>query len=59
VKIERERVKLKKISVGSRCQGTAGEDTAGWKRLSGCCSDLRIVEISGGVVIACSSELCV
>jgi hypothetical protein len=34
----------------------AGEDTAGWKRLSGCCGDLWIVEISGGAVIACSSD---
>jgi hypothetical protein len=23
-----------------RCQGTTSEDTAGWKRLSGCCGDL-------------------
>jgi hypothetical protein len=37
----------------------AGEDTAGWKRLSVCCGDLWIVEISGGAVIACGSELCV
>jgi hypothetical protein len=51
VKIEPERVKLKIIStVRSRCQGTAGEDTAGWKRLSGRCSDLRIVEISDSIV---------
>jgi hypothetical protein len=36
----------------------AGEDTAGWKRLSGFCGDLWIVEISGGAVIACSPESC-
>jgi Ser-tRNA(Ala) deacylase AlaX len=30
--------------------------TVGWKRLSGCCGDLRIVEISDSAVIACSSE---
>jgi hypothetical protein len=29
------------------------------KRLSGCCGDLWIVEISGGAVITCSSESCV
>jgi hypothetical protein len=34
VKIEPERVKLRMFCVRSRCQGTAGEDTAGWKRLS-------------------------
>jgi hypothetical protein len=26
--------------VRSRCKGTAGEDTAGWKRISRCCGDL-------------------
>jgi hypothetical protein len=31
----------KKIStVRSRYQGTAGEDTAGWKRFRECCGDL-------------------
>jgi hypothetical protein len=40
----------------SRCQGTAGEDTAGWKKLSGCCGNLWIVKIIGGTVIACSPE---
>jgi hypothetical protein len=29
------------------------------KRLSGCCWDLRIVEISSGTVITCSSEWCI
>jgi hypothetical protein len=29
------------------------------KRLSRCCDDLWVVEISGGAVIACSSESCV
>jgi hypothetical protein len=33
--------------------------TASWKKLSGCCGDLGIVEISGGSVIACSSESCI
>jgi hypothetical protein len=31
----------------------------GWKRPRGCCCDLLIVEISDGVVSACSSESCV
>jgi hypothetical protein len=30
--------------------------TAGWKRLSECCGDLWIVEISDGAVIGCGSE---
>jgi hypothetical protein len=38
-------------TVKRRCQGTAIEDTAGWEKLSGCCRDLWIVEISGGAVI--------
>jgi hypothetical protein len=29
------------------------------KRLTGCCGDLSIVEISDSVVITCSSEWCV
>jgi hypothetical protein len=29
------------------------------KRSSGCCGDLRIVEISGGAVITCISEWCI
>jgi hypothetical protein len=29
------------------------------KRLSGCCGDLRIVEISGGAEITSTSESCV
>jgi hypothetical protein len=45
-------------AVRSRCQGTAGEDTAGWK-LSGCCGDLRIVEISSGAMVATIPESCV
>jgi hypothetical protein len=36
----------------------ADEDTAGWEKLSGCYGDLWIVDISGGAVIACSSESC-
>jgi hypothetical protein len=43
-------------TVRSRCQGTADKDTAGWKRLIGCCDDLWSVKISGGAVITCSSE---
>jgi hypothetical protein len=46
-------------SVRSCCQGMSGEDTAYWKRLSRCCGDLWIVEISSGTVITCSSESCV
>jgi hypothetical protein len=49
-------VKLRNPTVRNRCQETAGEDTVGWKMLSGCCGDLWIMEISGGAVIACSSE---
>jgi hypothetical protein len=37
-------------TVRNRCQGWAREDTAGWKRLCGCCCDLCILEISGGAV---------
>jgi hypothetical protein len=35
----------------------AGENKAGWKRLSGCYGDLWIVEITGGTVITCSNDL--
>jgi hypothetical protein len=38
--MEPERVKLKNLHVISRCQETAGEDVAGWKRLSEYCGDL-------------------
>jgi hypothetical protein len=41
-----------------RCQGTAGENTAGRIRLSVCCGDLWIMKISGGAVITCTYELC-
>jgi hypothetical protein len=37
-------------------EAVAGEDTAGWKRLSECCGDLCIVEISGGAAITCAYE---
>jgi hypothetical protein len=37
----------------------AGKYTACRYRLSGCCGDLWIVEISSGAVIACSSESCI
>jgi hypothetical protein len=43
-------------AVKSRCQITTGEETARWKRLSGCCGYLWIVEINGGAVTACNSE---
>jgi hypothetical protein len=36
----RESVKGGHERVRSRCHRTAGEDTAGWKRLSGRCGDL-------------------
>jgi hypothetical protein len=32
-------------TIKSRCQGTAGENTAGWKKLSEYCGDLWIVEV--------------
>jgi hypothetical protein len=45
-------------SVGSRYQATTGEDTAGWKRLSVCCSELQSVcWISDGVIVTCSYDL--
>jgi hypothetical protein len=54
VKIEPESVKLKKVNtLRSRYQGTAGEVTAGWKRLTGRCGDLRVVEISDSIVKSC------
>jgi hypothetical protein len=46
-------------TVRSRCQGTTGEDTEGWKMRRGCSVDLWIVEISDNAVIACSPESCV
>jgi hypothetical protein len=45
-------------TVRSRCKDRADEDTADWKRLSGCCGDLWILEISGGAIFVCSFELC-
>jgi hypothetical protein len=42
-------------TVRRRCQETAGEDTEGWKKLSGC-YDLWIVEIVGDTVITCTYE---
>jgi hypothetical protein len=59
VKTEPERMKLKISTIRSRCQRTAGEDTAGWKRLSVCCGDMWIVKICGSAVIDRSSESCV
>jgi hypothetical protein len=46
-------------AVGSHYQATTGEDTAGWKRLSVCCSELQSVRISDSVIVTCSYELCV
>jgi hypothetical protein len=46
-------------TVRSRCQGTAGYDTTGWKELSGCCGDLYSVKIGGSAETACSYERCV
>jgi hypothetical protein len=43
-------------TVRSRCQGTAGEYITRWERLSRCCGELWIVQISDGAVITCSSE---
>jgi hypothetical protein len=51
--------------IASRCQGTAGEDIASCKRLSGCCGDVWIVEISSvitsittsGKLLLCSSAM--
>jgi hypothetical protein len=45
------------VTVRSLCQGTTSEDTAGWKRLSGCC-DLWNVEISGGALIKYNYDIC-
>jgi hypothetical protein len=47
------------FSLRSHCQGSAGEDKAGFKKLSGCCGDLWIVEISGSAVTTYGSEWCV
>jgi hypothetical protein len=43
----------------SRYQETSSEDSEGWKRLSVCDSDVYSVELSGGPIIKCYSELCV
>jgi hypothetical protein len=45
--------------VRSRYQATTSEDTAGWKRLSVCDSDLYIVEVIDGAVIKCNYQSCV
>jgi hypothetical protein len=45
--------------VRSHYQATTNEDTAGWKRLSVYCSELKSVEISDGAIIKCNYELCV
>jgi hypothetical protein len=41
-------------AVESRYQTTTGEDTAGWKRLSVCFSELQSVRVSNSAVIICS-----
>jgi hypothetical protein len=46
-------------TVRSRCQRTASEDTAGWKKISGCCGNLWILEISGGDIITSTYASCV
>jgi hypothetical protein len=40
----------------SHYQATTSEDTAGWKRLSICFSDMWSVEISDGIIMKCSHE---
>jgi hypothetical protein len=45
--------------VRSLYQDTSSEDTASWKRLSLCCSDLQSVEISDGAIIKCNDGVCV
>jgi hypothetical protein len=35
----------------------SSQDTAGWKKLSVCFSDLQIVEIGDNVVVMCSYDL--
>jgi hypothetical protein len=49
-------VKLKNLHCLKPLQGKDGEDTAGWKRLSGYWGDLWIVENGGGAINACISE---
>jgi hypothetical protein len=48
------------VTVRSRYQATTSEDTAGWKRLGVCSSNLKNVEISDGTIIKCrpNYELC-
>jgi hypothetical protein len=43
-------------TVRSLCQGTAGEDIAGWIKLSGCCGELWIVENSGSSIVVKTPE---
>jgi hypothetical protein len=42
VKMELESGSWRISTVRSRCHGTDAEDTAGWKRLSGCCGDRKV-----------------
>jgi hypothetical protein len=37
--VEPERMKRRASTVRNLCQGAAGDNIAGWKRLSGCCAD--------------------
>jgi hypothetical protein len=39
------------------CENTTCENTTDWKALIVCCGDLKNVEISGGAVSICISEL--
>jgi hypothetical protein len=43
--------------VWSRHQEKSGENTAGWKRLGVCCSDLQSAEINDSVIVICSYDL--
>jgi hypothetical protein len=54
-----ERTWAREAEESSLLEAVVGGDTGGWKRLSGCCGDLCIVEISGGAAITCAYESCV
>jgi hypothetical protein len=56
VKTGLERGSWRKSVLEAVCQGTAVKGTAGCMRLSRCCGDLWIVEISGGALITCCTE---
>jgi hypothetical protein len=54
-----ENVSPKAGIVRSRYQAATSEDTAGWKRLTECSTELKSLEINDGAVIKCNYELCV